>query len=89
MLLAGKKTTAIYNLGNGRGYSVKEVIETCEKVTGHRAVIESIARRPGAPARLVASSQKIYEELGWKAEYLEYLLEPISGSAWEWHKYRA
>mgnify|MGYP001770598270 CR=1 FL=1 len=69
MLLAGKKTTAIYNLGNGRGYSVKEVIETCEKVTGHRAVIEYTDRRPGDPARLVAFSQKIYEELGWKAGY--------------------
>jgi UDP-glucose 4-epimerase len=62
------------------------VIETCEKVTGRKAVIEYTDRRPGAPARLVASSQKIYEELGWKAEYS---LEQIIESAWKWHKYRA
>ena len=81
-LLSGKKKTAVYNLGNGLGYSVKEVIETCEKVTGRKAVIEYTDRRPGDPARLVASSQKIYEELGWKAEYS---LEEIIASAWKWH----
>ena len=54
-LLSGKKKTAIYNLGNGLGYSVKEVIETCEKVTGRKAVIEYTDRRPGDPARLAAS----------------------------------
>ncbi|WP_270583360.1 UDP-glucose 4-epimerase GalE [Bacillus smithii] len=81
-LLSGKEKTAIYNLGNGLGYSVKEVIETCEKVTGRKAVIEYTDRRPGDPARLVASSQKIYEELGWKAEYS---LEQIIESAWKWH----
>ncbi|AIE61467.1 UDP-glucose 4-epimerase GalE [Bacillus methanolicus] len=81
-LLDGKKKTAIYNLGNGLGYSVKEVIETCERVTGRKAVIEYTDRRPGDPARLVASSQKIYEELGWKAEYS---LEDIIASAWKWH----
>ena len=57
-------------------------METCEKVI----VLEDAeypARRLGDPARLVASSQKIYEELGWKAEYS---LEPISGSVWEWHQ---
>lgn len=68
-LLSGTKKTAVYNLGNGLGFSVKEVIETYEKVTGCKAVIEYTDRRPGDPARLVASSQKIYEELGWKAKY--------------------
>lgn len=82
-LLDGTKKTAIYNLGNSLGYSVKEVIETCEKVTGRKAVIEYTDRRPGDPARLVASSQKIYEELGWKAEYS---LEQIIESAWKWHQ---
>ncbi|TVZ81900.1 UDP-galactose 4-epimerase [Aeribacillus composti] len=84
-LLTGKKKTAIYNLGNGLGYSVKKVIETCEKVTGRKAVIEYTDRRPGDPARLVASSQKIYEELGWKAEYS---LEQIIESAWKWHQWK-
>jgi UDP-glucose 4-epimerase len=68
-LLSGKKKTAIYNLGNDLGYSVKEVIETCEKVTGRKAVIEYTDHCPGDPARLVASSEKINKELGWKAEY--------------------
>jgi UDP-glucose 4-epimerase len=77
---------AIYNLDNGLGYSVKEVMETCEKATGRKAVMEYTDRRPGDPARLVASSQKIYEELGWKAEYS---LEQTIESAWKWHKYRA
>jgi dTDP-D-glucose 4,6-dehydratase len=56
-------------------------METCEKVTGRKVGIESTGR-PGDPARLVASSQKIYEELGWKAEYS---LEQIIESAWKWH----
>lgn len=82
-LLKGKKTAEIYNLGNGLGYSVKEVIETCEKVTGLKANVEMTDRRPGDPARLVASSQKIYDELGWKAERN---LEQIITDAWKWHQ---
>jgi UDP-glucose 4-epimerase len=70
--------TAVFKLGSGLGYSVKE----CEKVTGRKAVIEYTDRRPGEPARLVASSQKIYEELGWKAEYS---LEDMIVSTWKWH----
>ncbi|MCQ6276869.1 UDP-glucose 4-epimerase GalE [Bacillus sp. V3B] len=81
-LLTGKKTTATYNLGNGLGYSVKEVIETCEKVTGKTANSVMAERREGDPARLVASSEKIFNELGWKAEYS---LEEIITSAWKWH----
>mgnify|MGYP001770526895 FL=1 len=81
-LLPGKKKTVVYNLGNGLGYSIKEGIETCEKVTGRKAVIEYTDRRAGDPARLVASSQKIYKELGWKAEYS---LEDIITSSWKWH----
>jgi UDP-glucose 4-epimerase len=82
-LLDGKVKTATYNLGSGRGYSVKEVIETCEQVTGRKAVIEYTDRRPGDPARLVASAEKIRAELGWKATYS---LEDIVASAWRWHK---
>jgi len=81
-LLSGHKETAVYNLGNGLGYSVKEVIETCEKVTGKQANVIMADRREGDPARLVASSEKIFKELGWKAEYS---LEEIIASAWKWH----
>lgn len=82
-LLSGKKSAEIYNLGNGLGYSVKEVIETCEKVTGVKANVEMADRRAGDPARLVASSKKIFTELGWKAERG---LEQIIGDAWRWHQ---
>ena len=82
-LLENKKSTATYNLGNGKGYSVKEVIETCEKITGIKANIEYADRRPGDPARLVASADKIYKELGWQANIN---LEDIISSAWKWHQ---
>lgn len=81
-LLSGEKETATYNLGNGLGYSVKEVIETCERVTGKTANAIMADRREGDPARLVASSEKILQELGWKAQYS---LEKIISSAWNWH----
>lgn len=84
-LLTEKKRAEIYNLGNGLGYSVKEVIETCEAVTGVKANVEMAGRRAGDPARLVASSQKIYSELGWKAERN---LEQIIGDAWKWHNHQ-
>ncbi|MCM3029709.1 UDP-glucose 4-epimerase GalE [Niallia sp. MER 6] len=82
-LLDGSKQAETYNLGNGVGYSVKEVIETCEKVTGKQANVVLAERRAGDPARLIASSSKIYEDLGWKAERG---LETITESAWDWHK---
>lgn len=82
-LLSGEKTAEIYNLGNGLGYSVKEVIETCERVTGVKANVEMADRRAGDPARLVASSDKIFNELGWKAERN---LERIIADAWNWHQ---
>lgn len=81
-LLAGEKEAETYNLGNGVGYSVKEVIETCEKVTDRKANVVFADRRAGDPARLIASSEKIYKELGWKAERD---LETIIKSAWNWH----
>ncbi|MGG4491319.1 UDP-glucose 4-epimerase GalE [Metabacillus idriensis] len=81
-LLEGKKETATYNLGNGLGYSVKEVVEMCENVTGKKANVVMADRRAGDPARLVASSDKIYEELGWKTDYS---LEKIISTAWNWH----
>lgn len=75
--------TATYNLGNGHGYSVKEVIDTCETVTERKANVVIAERRAGDPAMLVASSSKIQQELGWKAERG---LEEIISTAWQWHK---
>ncbi|MGG0175229.1 UDP-glucose 4-epimerase GalE [Gottfriedia acidiceleris] len=75
--------TRTYNLGNGLGYSVKEVIEMCEKVAGLKANVLIGERRAGDPANLVASSQKIYSELGWKTKYK---LEEIIQTAWNWHQ---
>ena len=81
-LLSGSNEKATYNLGNGTGYTVKEVIDMCEQVTGRKAVIDYSDRREGDPAQLVASSKKIADELGWKAERN---LEEIIASAWKWH----
>jgi UDP-glucose 4-epimerase len=74
----------VYNLGNGEGYSVREVIETARRVTGRDIPAEVGEPRPGDPATLIASSDKIREDLGWTPEYGD--LEDIIGSAWEWHR---
>lgn len=74
----------VYNLGNGKGYSVREVIETAREVTGHPIPIEEIDRRPGDSPRLVASSEKIRNELGWEPEIPD--LKDIIHSAWSWHQ---
>ena len=71
-----------YNLGNGAGYSVNEIIETCQQIAGRQATIEYAARRAGDPATLVASSDKIGEALGWTPAYD---LHAIISSAWTWH----
>jgi UDP-glucose 4-epimerase len=73
----------IYNLGNGQGFSVREVIEVARRVTGREITVVEAERRPGDPAILVASSEKIQRELGWKPQYPD--LESIVASAWEWH----
>lgn len=73
-----------YNLGNGEGFSVKQVIDTAREITGHAIPAETVARRPGDPAALVADSSKIRAELGWQPEYPT--LESIIQSAWDWHK---
>ena len=72
-----------YNLGNGEGYSVREVIETCRQVSGNPIPAIEEARRDGDPARLIAGSQKAIDELGWKPRYAT--LEQIVDSAWRWH----
>ena len=79
-----EKISGIYNLGNGSGFSVKEVIETVRKVSGRRIASVDSSRRPGDPARLVASSKKIRKELGWVPEFPD--LEAIVETAWQWHK---
>ena len=78
---AGSRT---YNLGNGQGYSVKEVIETCRQVTGRPIPVAIGARRSGDPATLVASSEKIKRELGWEPQYPD--LHTIVEHAWQWHR---
>ena len=81
-LRKGKGTTA-YNLGNGSGYSVMEVIRVAEEVTGKKIAAVNTDRRPGDPAVLVASSDKIMKELGWEPEYPD--LKTIIQTAWDWH----
>ncbi len=74
----------IFNLGNGVGFSVKEVIETARRVTGHAIPVQISERREGDPARLVASSQKAKNVLGWKPRYHQ--LEEMVETAWRWHR---
>jgi UDP-glucose 4-epimerase len=76
----------IYNIGIGQGFTVLEVIESVRRVTGRPIAIEECARRPGDPAVLVASSEKIKTELGWKPHFAE--LDQIVASAWKWHQQR-
>ncbi len=79
-----QKDQLIYNLGNGKGFSVREVIETARRVTGHRIPVREVARRLGDPAILVASSEKIKRELHWQPQYAS--LEDIVRSAWDWFR---
>ncbi len=72
-----------YNLGNGQGFSVKQVIETAREVSGREIPYEIGTRRPGDPAELVASSEKIVRELGWQPKYPS--LRAIIETAWNWH----
>jgi len=78
------KDALIYNVGSGQGFSVRQVVETARSVTGHAIPAVEEPRRPGDPPRLVASSDKIRRELGWKPEHSD--LREMVSSAWEWHK---
>jgi len=78
-----ERPTMIYNIGNGRGYSVREVINAARKVTGIDFPEEEAPRRPGDAPVLVASAGKIMRELGWRPRYPS--LEEIINSAWAWH----
>ena len=73
-----------YNLGNGDGHSVNQVVETARNVTGKSIPAKIVARRPGDPAVLIGSSQKAMHELGWKPRFAD--LETIIETAWQWHK---
>ena len=74
---------AVYNLGSESGFSVREVISACEKVTGRKITVETADRREGDSSVLVASSLKIRSELGWERSFPD--LETIVGHAWKWH----
>ncbi len=79
-----RQTSGVYNLGNGQGFSVREVIDSVRRVTGREIKVVEEPRRPGDPAVLVASSDKAKTELGWQPKYTE--LDTIVRSAWEWHQ---
>ena len=83
---AAAEKRLIFNLGNGRGFSVREVIESARRVTGHPIPAVVHPRRPGDPAVLVASSEKAMRELGWKPKYTQ--LDEIVRTAWVWHQKR-
>lgn len=74
----------VFNLGNGVGFSVKEIIDAAEEVVGHPIKREIVGRRPGDPAVLIASSEKIKKELGWKPKYTD--IKEIIKTAYNWHK---
>lgn len=82
-LHALEKGSRTYNLGNGLGFSVRDVVEKARAVTGHPIPTRIVARRPGDPAVLVASSAKIRRELGWEPRYPD--LQTILETAWQWH----
>jgi UDP-glucose 4-epimerase len=75
---------SVYNLGNGRGFSVLEVIECARQITARDITVETTERRPGDPAVLIASNERAAKELGWKPKYDN--LEDIIGTAWRWHQ---
>jgi UDP-glucose 4-epimerase len=79
-----KESKLIYNIGNGQGFTVRQVIDSVKRVTGREIKVEEHGRRPGDPAVLVASSAKIIRELGWSPKFTE--LDQIIESAWTWHQ---
>lgn len=76
----------IYNIGNGQGFTVREVIDSVRRVTGKTITVEECPQRPGDPAVLVASADKIKAELGWTPRFAD--LDTIVASAWKWHQQR-
>lgn len=82
-LLQGGES-AVYNLGNGNGYSNKDVIETAERISGRKVPYTMAPRRPGDPPQLVGTAQRAVSELGWKPEFAT--LDQIMETAWNWHR---
>jgi UDP-glucose 4-epimerase len=76
--------SGVYNLGQGRGYSVMEVIAKVREITGRPLVVEKVDRRPGDAAVLIASNQKALQQLGWSPHHSD--LDKIIASAWKWHR---
>jgi UDP-glucose 4-epimerase len=84
ILALNSTKSEFYNLGTGGGASVREVIEACRKVTGHKIPVVEKKRRPGDPARLVAASDKVQRELNWRPKFQS--IDAIIESAWRWHQ---
>ncbi len=84
ILALGAPGSAFYNLGTGGGSSVREVVAACAKIAGRKVATVEKPRRPGDPPRLIASSEKIKKELGWRPQFQS--LEAIIESAWKWHE---
>jgi UDP-glucose 4-epimerase len=84
VLALGTAGSGFYNLGTGGGSSVREVITACRKITGRKIDTIEKTRRPGDPPRLIASSEKIKKELGWRPQFES--LDAIIESAWAWHQ---
>ena len=84
-LMQGKGSAA-FNLGNGSGFSIREVIDTVEEVTGQRVAVQDLPRRPGDPAVLVADSTYARAALGWQPQYTD--LHNIVQHAWRWETKR-
>ena len=74
----------IFNLGNGQGFSVKEMIQAAKEATGEEIKVEMGARRAGDPAQLIASSEKARKILGWKPRFTD--VHDVIGTAWKWHQ---
>jgi UDP-glucose 4-epimerase len=83
MLALSSEKTAYYNLGTGGGTSVREVIASCERISGKPIAVREEPRRPGDPARLIAGSEKVRRELGWNPRFEN--IDAIIESAWQWH----
>jgi len=81
--LQAENSSAVFNLGNGSGYSVREIIDVAEKVTGRDIPVKQAERRPGDPAVLIAASEKAKEILAWRPKL--YDIETILETAWKWH----
>ena len=84
ILALGATKSDFYNLGTGGGASVREVVESCRKITSRKIEVVEKPRRPGDPPRLIASSEKIKRELGWEPKFQN--LDAIIDSAWKWHQ---